>query len=314
MTNDKIPDYVSWLKEPDVNRAFLDLALKNYPLSEVRSALPIGLKGLARQIKDTRPDGANYLWEKAEALERGEEVKVFGKKIQTRQIIRKNNSPLRSLGYKADAYLLERVKDLMEKEDRKDPEFRFILTDSQIGSLAKYLTHDPELNPNARPHGSPGDESLAFGQAFVQLVGLAQSRGIDIEKAIYEGLNNWEEGDWRKSEAKGGGSNVIKGLLACGGEVTCNAFLDPYRERLDDMDGEILVTKFAKPETAAYFSKISGIVTDDGGKTCHAATMAREYNLPCIVGTGNATERIAHGRKIRMEPGEKPGEGLVYLL
>ena len=313
MANKEVPDYVSWLKEPDVNSAFLELALKNYPLPEIRSALPVGLKEFALQIKDTRPDGARYFWEKAEALERGEEVKVFGKRIRTGQA-RKNSSPPRPPGYKAYTYLSERVRKLMEKEDRKDPEFRLALMISQLGSLAKYITHDPELNPNARPHGSPEDELLAFGQAFVQLVGLSHSRGIDTEKAIDLGLNNWEEGDWRKSEAKGGSSNVIKGLLACEGYVTGSAFLDPDRERLEDLNGDILVTKFAKPEIASYFSKATGIVTDEGGKTCHAAVIARKCNLPCIVGTGNATERISHGRKIKMEPGEKPGEGLVYLL
>ena len=313
MSKVDIPDYLRWLKEPDVNRAFLDLALKNYPLTEVRNALPVGLKKLALRIKDTHPDGAQYFWEKTEALERGEKVKVFGKWIRTGQKA-KSDPPPRPVGYKSDTYLLNRVKELMEKEDRKDSEFRFILTDSQIGSLAKYMAHDPELNPNARPHGSRNDEILAYGQAFVQLVGLAHSRGIDVERAICEGLKNWEEQDWRKSEVKGGGSNVIKGLLACAGEVTGNAFLDPYNERLDDLDGNILVTKFAKPEIATYFSKLSGILTDQGGMMCHAAIMAREYNLPCIVGTGNATERIVNGRKIRMESGKEPGEGLIYLL
>src|SRR4030067_3692641 len=135
-----VPDYVSWLKEPDVNRAFLDLALKNYTLAEVRSALPVGLRKFALQIKDTRPDGARYFWEKAEELERGEEVKVFGKRIRTGQAGK--DSPLpKTPGYKTDAYLSERVnervKELLGKEYRKDPEFRFILTDSQIGSLAK---------------------------------------------------------------------------------------------------------------------------------------------------------------------------------
>ena len=80
---DKIPNYISWLKGPDVNRDFIELALKNYPLSEVRSALPIGLKKFARQIKDIRPDGAEYFWEKADTLERGKDVKVFGKNILT---------------------------------------------------------------------------------------------------------------------------------------------------------------------------------------------------------------------------------------
>lgn len=389
MANKDIPDYVSWLKEPDVNSAFLGLALKNYPLSEVRSALPIGLKKFALQIKGTRPDGAEYFWEKAEALERGEEVNIFGKKIQTGQI-RKNNPHLRPPGYKADTHLLERVKDLMEKEYRKDPDSRLNLVLSQLGDIGKYLTHDPTRNPNARPYGSREDEELAFGQAFVQLLGLAHSRGInvkklmheypfmengesenpgsrlnrilpsldriyeyitqdsapspgafhgspedellvyvkafavlegcaqsreiDMEKAIPKGLENWKGQDWKKSKAKKSPANMIIGILGCGGRVTGKAFLDPYCERLDDMDGDILITRFAKPEIASYFRNASGVVTDNGGKTCHAAVIAREYNLPCIVGTGNATERIPHGRKIRMEPGTKPGEGLVHLL
>jgi phosphohistidine swiveling domain-containing protein len=312
----EIPDYVNWLKEPDVNRAFIDLALKNYPLPEVRSALPFGLKRLALQIKGTNPHGAEYFWEKAEALEREEEVKVFGRKIQTGQT-RKKNPLLRPPGYKANANLLGqvngRVKELMGKEYRKDPEFRSNLALSQLGRLAEYITHDPALNPDARPYGSREDEELAFGQAFVQLLGLTQSRGIDIEKAIYKGLENWEEGDWRKSEAKSSG-DVIKGIMACRGSATGKAFLDPYCKRLDDLDGEILVTRFARPDIASYFRNASGIVTDHGGKTCHAAEMAREYKMPCIVGTGNATERIANGHKIRIEPGKEPDEGLVFLL
>ncbi|MCX6814475.1 MAG: PEP-utilizing enzyme [Candidatus Aenigmarchaeota archaeon] len=211
------------------------------------------------------------------------------------------------------SYISKQIRKLMEKEYRKDPEFRSLLALSQLGDIAKYLTHDPGLNPDARLHGSRKDEELAFGQAFVQLVGYAQSRGIDIKKAIYKGLENWEEGDWRKSEAKSSG-DVIKGILAYGGSVTGKAFLDPYRERLDDMDGEILVTKFAQPQIAAYFTHAKGIITDEGGKTCHAALIAREYKLPCVVGTRNATERIPDGRKIRIEPGTKRDEGLVYLL
>jgi phosphoenolpyruvate synthase/pyruvate phosphate dikinase len=211
------------------------------------------------------------------------------------------------------SYISNQIRKLMEKEYRKDPEFRSNLTLSQFGSLAKYITHDPAINPDARPYGSPEDEELAFGQTLVQLVGYAQSRGVDIEKALRKGLKNWEEQDWRKSKAKSSG-NVVKGILACEGHVTGNAFLDSYCERLDDLDGEILVTKSAKPEIASYFSRAIGIVTDNGGKTCHAAAIARDYNIPCVVGTGDATLRIPNGRKIRIKPGRKDGEGLVYLL
>jgi hypothetical protein len=79
----KIPDYISWLKEPDVNRDFIELAVKNYPLSEVRDALAVGLEKKAMSIKDTQPDAAQFFYVKAQSLKRGEEVKVFGKKIPT---------------------------------------------------------------------------------------------------------------------------------------------------------------------------------------------------------------------------------------
>ncbi|MCX6814469.1 MAG: hypothetical protein NTY20_02370 [Candidatus Aenigmarchaeota archaeon] len=77
----KIPDYISWLKEPYVNGDFIGLAIKNYPLTEVRDALALGLKKKAMSIKDTQPDAAQFFYAKAQSLKRGEEVKVFGKKI-----------------------------------------------------------------------------------------------------------------------------------------------------------------------------------------------------------------------------------------
>ena len=86
------------------------------------------------------------------------------------------------------------------------------------------------------------------------------------------------------------GKNEVRGIAACSGTVTGEAYvvsLDNPVEKLSS--GMVLVTSFASPELAIYFDKAIAVVTDHGGKTSHAANMARAKNLPCVVGTGNAT-------------------------
>jgi pyruvate,water dikinase len=58
------------------------------------------------------------------------------------------------------------------------------------------------------------------------------------------------------------------------------------------------------------FQKIRGAVSDIGGSMSHAAIVAREYGLPAVVGTGNATSKIKDGQRIRVDG----GRGVVTLL
>ena len=90
----------------------------------------------------------------------------------------------------------------MAKEDRKDVEFRHIIAVTEVGDIGKYITHDPKLNPNARPHGTKDDEVLAYGQAFVQLAALAYLREISFKEAFDKGTQNWIDMDWKKSPNK----------------------------------------------------------------------------------------------------------------
>ncbi|MBU2590287.1 MAG: hypothetical protein KKA65_03835 [Nanoarchaeota archaeon] len=196
--------------------------------------------------------------------------------------------------------LEETIQELMSKEDRQDVEFRYVIAVTEIGDLGKYISHDPKLNPNARPHGTKDDEVLAYGQAFIQLAALAQLRDINLQDAIDKGLENWLEADWRKSQAKE--KEKIKGYIACPGNLTGEAYLVKSIKDLEEMPaGRIVVTEFAKPNLAQYITKMLAIVTDHGGKTCHIASIAREFGLPCIVGTGNATKMIKTGDMITIE-------------
>lgn len=56
--------------------------------------------------------------------------------------------------------------------------------------------------------------------------------------------------------------------------------------------GEILVTEMTDPDWEPILKLAAAIVTDSGGRTCHAAIIARELGIPCIVGCGDATSKI----------------------
>lgn len=75
--------------------------------------------------------------------------------------------------------------------------------------------------------------------------------------------------------------------------------------------GDVLVTEMTDPDWVPIMKMASAIVTDKGGRTCHAAIVSRELGIPCVVGTGDATEKIAAGKPITVACTEGD-EGTVY--
>lgn len=65
--------------------------------------------------------------------------------------------------------------------------------------------------------------------------------------------------------------------------------------------GTILVTTAPRPEFIESIRSVIGMVTDQGGWLCHAAIVARELRVPCVVGTRHATRRIKTGWPIRLD-------------
>lgn len=60
--------------------------------------------------------------------------------------------------------------------------------------------------------------------------------------------------------------------------------------------GEILVTDTTNPDWEPVMKTATAIVTNRGGRTCHAAIVSRELGVPAVVGTNNATEKLKPGR------------------
>ena len=74
--------------------------------------------------------------------------------------------------------------------------------------------------------------------------------------------------------------------------------------------GEILVTDMTDPDWEPIMKIASGIITDKGGRTSHAAIVSRELGIPCIVGTEDATRKIKTGDELTIDT--TGSEGIVY--
>lgn len=71
--------------------------------------------------------------------------------------------------------------------------------------------------------------------------------------------------------------------------------------------GEVLVTRMTNPDMEPIMKIAGGIITDEGGRTCHAAIISREHGIPCIVGTKKATQVLKDGKEVTLDctQGEK---------
>jgi len=75
--------------------------------------------------------------------------------------------------------------------------------------------------------------------------------------------------------------------------------------------GEVLVTDMTDPDREPIMKIASAIVTDKGGRTCHAAIVSRELGIPCVVGTGTGSFRLKIGEKVTVSCAEGE-DGFVY--
>jgi pyruvate,water dikinase len=115
---------------------------------------------------------------------------------------------------------------------------------------------------------------------------------------------------WARGPAAAG-DNEIKGFAASPGVVEGIArVLRDVNEIGLMREGEILVCAVTAPSWGPVFGKIRAAVSDIGGTMSHAAIVAREYGMPAVVGTGQATSRIRTGQRLRVD-GDR---GIVTLL
>ncbi len=180
------------------------------------------------------------------------------------------------------------------KVDRR----HFCLSDAEVLELAGYALEIEEHYgcPMDMEWAKDGLDGLLYlVQARPETSGSQRVTGV-VERYVLEGAATV------LVEGRAVGEKVAAGAAR---RIDSAAALGVFRP------GEVLVADTTTPDWEPVMKTAAAIVTNRGGRTCHAAIVARELGIPAVVGTGDATSKLAGGREVTVSCAE--GEtGRVY--
>lgn len=186
---------------------------------------------------------------------------------------------------------------------------RYVLEDDEILKLAEWACIIEDHYSKEAGHFMPMDiEWAKDGDGVSEGTGnlfIVQARPETIHSQrnanTYETYSLLQKGEILAT-GTAVGSKVGHGVAKV---IETSADIGKFRE------GEVLVTSMTDPDWEPVMKIAAAIVTNKGGRTCHAAIVSRELGIPCVIGTGNADEIIKPGQEITVSCCE--GEtGLVY--
>jgi pyruvate,water dikinase len=144
------------------------------------------------------------------------------------------------------------------------------------------------------------DEERQAGAAVPAAENGAENGEVTIEPGVADGGGSDERGGNAESDEL-----ALSGLGASPGTASGAARIIDKLDELDKVgDGDVIVARMTTPDMVPAMKRASGIVTDEGGMTSHAAIVSRELGVPAVVGTGGATASLQDGQLITID-GEK---------
>lgn len=181
---------------------------------------------------------------------------------------------------------------------------KYALSDDEILQLARWTVQIEDHYSASRGSYTPMDIEWAKDGLTGELF---------IVQARPETVQSQKSGSVLRSYKLQGTSNVLISGRAVGemiGQGKARVILDVHK--IDEFQaGEVLVTNKTDPDWEPIMKKASAIVTNQGGRTCHAAIIAREMGIPAIVGCGDATQVLKNGQEVTISCSEGE-EGKVY--
>lgn len=188
---------------------------------------------------------------------------------------------------------------------------RFCLSEAHITQLAKWIILIEEYYTKLKKKWTPMDIEWAIDGLSNKLFILqARPETIHSRKDIDKITEYKIDGEDRLDKI------ILKGIAVgdkiASGNVNILYSLDKrVIEGKEFTPGDILVTDMTDPDWEPVMKVASAIITNKGGRTCHAAIVARELGVPAIVGCGNATDLLQEKQKITVSCAEGE-EGFVY--
>ncbi len=174
---------------------------------------------------------------------------------------------------------------------------RFCLSDADVVTLAEYAMrieeHYSRKAGSTRPMdiewAKDGiDGKLYIVQARPETV-ASQTRGTVLERYRLTGTGDL------LATGRSVGAKIAMGRAHV---ITDSTHLSDFRA------GEVLVADTTTPDWEPVMKEAAAIVTNRGGRTCHAAIVARELGIPAVIGAGDATQRVGHGAEVTVSCAE----------
>jgi pyruvate,water dikinase len=189
----------------------------------------------------------------------------------------------------------------------------FCLGDAQVLQLARWVIHIEDYYSKLKKKWCPVDVEWAIDGLTGGLF-IVQARPETIHsRKQNDTLTEYRIGD---SHPNGQprlllGKGIAVGDKIASGKVNILYSLDKRVGGREFAEGDVLVTDMTDPDWEPIMKKASAIITNKGGRTCHAAIVAREMGLPAIVGCGDATEWLRDDQLVTASCAEGE-EGFVY--
>jgi len=195
---------------------------------------------------------------------------------------------LRNLGRKTKKYIYSKIGGLKEVSVPTLQQLKFSLTDEEILTLAKWAMIIKEH------YNVPQDIEWAKDGKTGQL-SIVQSRPETVHTPIEARILEEYKIKTTKKPILTGisiGNKIGQGKVHVISDVSK---IGTFQK------GEVLITKMTDPDWVPIMRIASAIVTDEGGKTCHAAIIGRELGIPAIVGTHLATQILKTGQEVTVD-------------
>lgn len=191
-----------------------------------------------------------------------------------------------------------------QKEVTKEEQIRFVLNDEEVLTLARWACIIEDL------YGMPMDIEWAkdgiTGELFIV---QARPETVHSQRDItgFETYVLEEDRDLLRNKGKLIIEGEAVGHKIGSGEVN---IIEAASEIHKFEPGQVLVTAMTDPDWEPIMKIASAIVTDKGGRTCHAAIVSRELGIPCVVGTDHGTEALNGVKEVTVDCSS--GIGQIY--
>jgi len=204
----------------------------------------------------------------------------------------------KEIGSKEKKLIQGKNRDTKQQRVKTEDREKFSLEDEDVLQLARWGTKIEEY------YGRPQDiEWAKDGETGELYVLQARPETVESQKKEVNIIEDYE--------LKQTGEVLLTGT-AVGTSIDAGEIKKMESVNEEEFNqGDVLVTEKTSPGWEPIMNKASAIVTDQGGKTSHAAIVSRELGVPAVVGTRKATKRLEEGNEITVDCSQG-GKGFIY--